>query len=64
MNQYHTHRRFNEFHGVILYQGVFEHFQWESSVMGKYLVYSCNTDDLDKRKKEAQLLVANGGFLC
>ena len=59
-----TQRRFHEFHGVILYQGIFERFEWKPGLMDPYLAHSCDTDELDKRKKEAQLLVRNGGFLC
>ena len=56
--------RFNEFDGVILYQGIFEHFEWKRGLMNPYLDHTCDNDELDKRKKEAQLLVENGGFLC
>jgi hypothetical protein len=61
---YNTHRRFNEFHGVVLYQGIFERFEWKTGIMDSYLEHSCDKDELDKRKKEAQLLLGNGGFLC
>lgn len=61
---FNTNRRFNEYDGVILYQGMFESFEWKSSYMDSYLVHSCDNDALDKRKKEAQLLNQNGGFLC
>lgn len=59
-----TRRRFPEFDGVILYQGIFESFEWKPGLMNNYLEHSCDNNELDKRKKEAQLLVRNGGFLC
>ena len=61
---FNTSRRFNEYDGVILFQGIFERFKWEDGYTNSYLTHSCDTDELDKRKKEAQLLVENGGFLC
>jgi len=61
---FNTSRRFNEYDGVILFQGIFERFEWESGYMNRHLKHSCDTNELDKRKKEAQLLVENGGFLC
>lgn len=61
---YNTNRRFNEFNGVVSFQGIFESFEWKSGVMESYLKHSCDKDELDKRKKEAQLLLGNGGFLC
>jgi len=56
--------RFNEFDGVILFQGIFEQFQWTSGPWRQYLNYACDADDLDKRKKESLLLLKAGGFLC
>jgi hypothetical protein len=55
--------RFNEFDGVILFQGIFEDFEWKSGVMDNYLSHRCDKNELDKRKKEAQLLLEKGGFL-
>lgn len=58
-------RRFNEFNGVILFQGVFETFEWKSpAYSSSYVVHKCDVNELDKRKKEASLLLGNGGFLC
>jgi len=61
---FNTSRRFNEYDGVILFQGIFERFELKSNYINTHLTHSCDTDELDKRKKEAQLLVENGGFLC
>lgn len=59
-----TQRRFHEFDGVILFQGIFEHFEWKRGLMDNYLDHSCQNNELDKRKKEAELLISGGGFLC
>jgi len=59
-----TARRFNEFDIVILFQGIFENFERKSNYMSSYLTHSCDNNELDKRKKEAQLLIDNGGLLC
>ncbi len=59
-----SHLKFNEFDGVILFQGIFENFSIGEGVMGSYVKHSCKWDDLDKRKKEARLLTNKGGFLC
>lgn len=62
--KYGTPRRFQEFDGVILFQGIFERFEDKSNYMSSYLAHTCDTDELDKRKKEAALLAGQGGFLC
>ena len=59
-----TSQRYNEFDGVILFQGIFERFEWKSSYIQSYLEHSCDEAQLDKRKKEANLLLRKGGFLC
>lgn len=59
-----TARTFHEFDGVILFQGIFEQFEWRPGVMGSYLHHSCAQDELDKRNKEAALLRKKGGVLC
>lgn len=61
---YNTDSRFNEYDGVVLFQGIFESFEWKYRYDTKYLNHSWDKDELDKRKKEAQLLIENGGFLC
>lgn len=59
-----TASRFNEYDAVILFKGIFENIQWKSGGYESYLEYSCSRDELDKRKKEAKLLVEKGGFIC
>lgn len=59
-----TPKRFNEFDGVILFQGIFEQFKWVDTIMERVLSHSCEKDELDKRKKEVALLCKKGGFLC
>ena len=62
--KYGTARRFNEYDGVIVFQGLFEKFQVVDSHMDSYLSHNYDADELDKRKKEVALLLGQGGFLC
>jgi len=62
--EYGTPHRFQEYDGVVLFQGIFERFEQRSNYMESYLIHECDTDELDKRKKEAALLLGKGGFLC
>lgn len=60
-----TEKRFNEFDGVILFQGIFETYKYESDYLdGTYLNHSYDRNELDKRKKELNLLITKGGFAC
>ncbi|HEX5462241.1 MAG TPA: hypothetical protein VFX20_19905 [Steroidobacteraceae bacterium] len=61
---YETSRRFQEFDGVVLFQGLFERFERKSNYMNAWLEHSCDRDELDKRKKETHLLAQDGGFIC
>ena len=61
---YGTPRRFQEYDGVIVFQGIFEKFEIKNGVMNSYLSHGYDADELDKRKKEAALLLGQGGFLC
>lgn len=61
--KYRTPRRFNEYDGVVVFQGIFEKFQWETNYLNQYLTHEYDQDELDKRKKEATLLLKKGGFL-
>lgn len=61
-----TSRRFNDFDGVVVFQGIFEKIE---PVRGSYLDgpslnITCREDDLDRRLKETGLLMSAGGFLC
>lgn len=61
---FNTSQRFNDYDGVILFQGIFEQFERKPGFYESYLTHSCKKNELDKRKKEAKLLTKNGGFLC
>jgi len=61
---YGTARRFQEYDGVVLFQGIFEKFGRSTNYIRSYLTHEYDTDELDKRKKEAALLLSNSGFLC
>ncbi len=61
---YTTVRRFDEFDAVILFQGIFERFETVSNFFEHYSAHSYDRDELDKRKKELQLLLKKGGFAC
>lgn len=59
-----TQKRFQEFDGVILFQGIFESFERKSSYTDSWLSHKCEKNELDKRLKELQLLIQEGGFVC
>lgn len=62
---YNTQCRFQEFDGVILFQGIFESFKWEHPAYGNsYLTHRYDADELDKRYKELSVLLKKGGFAC
>lgn len=61
---YGTPRRFQEYDGVVVFQGIFEKFEYHSNYMRSYVSHQYDQDELDKRKKEARLLLGQGGFLC
>lgn len=61
---YGTPRRFQEYDGVVVFQGIFEKFERKDNYIDSYLAHAYDVDELDKRKKEAQLLLGQGGFLC
>lgn len=61
---YGTPRRFQEYDGVVVFQGLFEKFERKSNYIDSYLSHVYDVDELDKRKKEARLLLGQGGFLC
>ncbi len=60
-----TQKRFSDFDGVILFQGIFEEFKTEHDWTGKpYLKNFCDHGELDKRTNELNLLLEKGGFVC
>jgi len=58
-----TEKRLSEFDGVITFQRLYERFDRKKSYMSSYLAHSCDRDELDKREKEADLLIKQGGFI-
>jgi hypothetical protein len=61
---FNTDKRFYEFDGVILFQGIFEKYRYEEVWDGIDLNHSYDRNELDKRKKELSLLIEKGGFVC
>ncbi|MBH3398296.1 hypothetical protein I5S60_01815 [Pseudomonas fluorescens] len=59
-----TLKRFDEYDGVIVFKSAFEEFSYASGYYGRSLQHSYDSGELDKRKKELQLLLAKGGFIC
>lgn len=58
-------KRFYEFDGVILFQRTFENVQSTGSLWNSATVYiETEKYQLDKREKEANILIQNGGFIC
>ena len=60
---YKTEHRLSEFDGVITFQRLYERFESKSSYMSAWTEHTCDRDELDKREKEADILVNNGGFI-
>lgn len=56
-----TPKRFDEYDGVIVFQGTFEQFNVGSTI-AELVVF--DKDELDKRMREFNLLVDGGGFTC
>ncbi len=62
---YDTSRRLNEFDGAVIFQGIFERFGTGENAWGHSYVKSwCDRDELDKRKKELELLLRKKGMVC
>jgi len=69
---YHLHfepfdsrRRFNEFDGLVLFQGCFEEVETGRDYWGYvYENVRCAKNELDKRLNEATLLLEKGGYIC
>ncbi len=58
--------RFQEFEGVILFQGTFEYFKWVNGgwLRDQTLSHRWDPDELDKRTKELLSLLDADGFAC
>jgi hypothetical protein len=61
---FNTTHRFDEYDGMLLFQGIYEDFAEKSSYRGRHIVHSYDHDELDKREKELDLLLKKGGFVC
>jgi hypothetical protein len=61
---FNTQKRFNEYDGIIVFQGCFETFHKEATFDGPYFTNIWDKDELDKRLKELDLLFDKGGFIC
>ncbi len=59
-----TSNRFDEYDGVILFQGSFEDFHHKSNRLGSWYEHYCYTRELEMRQKELRLLLERGGFVC
>jgi SAM-dependent methyltransferase len=60
-----TKKRFNEFDGIILFQGCFENVHRETDWKGsEYYILKYDKDELDKRLNETRLLLKQGGYIC
>src|ERR1035438_4176626 len=57
--------RFQDFDGVIVFQGTFESFTLANDGYSRgFLKHKWDRDELDKRTKEALALLDKGGFAC
>lgn len=58
-------KRFNDYDGVILFNGIFERFKYYTNGNFRTRVdHRYDKDELDKRKKEYSLLLKKSGFIC
>lgn len=62
--EFNTEKRFSDYDGVILFQGIFETYEYVPGWNGIHLKHFYDQDELDKRKKELSLLLKKGGFVC
>src|SRR5580700_11425747 len=63
---YNEATRFQDFDGVIIFQGTFESFTnvVSNSLLRSYLKHTWDRDELDKRTKETRALLEKGGIVC
>lgn len=62
---YNNAARFQDFDGVIIFQGTFESFTLANDGYSRgFLKHKWDRDELDKRTKEALALLDKGGFAC
>jgi hypothetical protein len=63
---YNEATRFQDFDGVIIFQGTFESFTHvgDGRLLRSYIKHEWDRDELDKRTKETLALLDKGGFAC
>jgi len=60
-----TREKFQEYDGVILFQGIFEKIETHTSPYGRsYTTIKCCTDEQRRREKQYELLMGKKGFIC
>ena len=59
-----TTERFQDYDGVIFFQGIFERFTERGNGLRTWLEVDYDIAMLDQREKEVSLLLAGGGFAC
>jgi len=60
---YKTDRRLSEFDGIITFQRLYESYKSRSNYTDSWTEHNCDRNELDKREKEAEILIRNGGFI-
>ncbi|KPK41681.1 MAG: hypothetical protein AMJ78_04860 [Omnitrophica WOR_2 bacterium SM23_29] len=62
---FNTEEKFQDYDGVILFQGIFEKIESHQSAYGeKFITVECHRNELQRRKKQFELLKENKGFIC
>lgn len=61
---FNTREKFQDYDGVILFQGIFEKIKTYKSYGRSYTTIECCTDELQRRKKQYELLMGKKGFIC
>ncbi|WP_223514774.1 hypothetical protein [Pseudomonas sp. GL-R-26] len=56
--------RFNDYDGVVVFNQTFESFEVFNGSWGESIRHRHNSNEMDKRQKELQLLQRKGGFVC
>ena len=63
--KYDTSTQFHDYDGIIVFQGIFEKFKPKEDIFGnEYYECKWNRNLLDRRMKEIENLINNGGFVC
>lgn len=63
--RFYTREKFQDYDGVILSQGIFEKIETHTPPYGRsHTTIKCCTDELQRRKKQYELLMGKKGFIC